>query len=414
MPVFSYKAIDSNTNKISEGKLEADNLRGAKELLRQDGKIPTELAEELVSVDFTQRITSIPVIGPLLTPRASLKDINIMTQQLSTLIDAGVPLIESIYLLEQQSSNKRLKDILKSVRNQVIAGDSFSKALSRYPHDFSRLYLNMIRAGEVSGEMDKICARLSILLEKYLNLQKKLQTAMIYPAVTIFIIGVVIAVVLIFVVPKFKVFFEGFGKKLPEPTLILIALSDFMMNYWWAIILVVIPSFFAFEVFRRGKGKPLIDQWMLSIPILGGTLRSIYVSRFVRTLGTVVASGVPLTEGLITASETVDNFIIRASLERGRESILAGGGLARPLEMSGSFPIMVVKMIAIGEETGKLEHMLNKAADFLDSEVDSAVTNLTTLIEPIMIVVLGIILTFVALALYMPMFDLGNVASGGG
>lgn len=414
MAVFSFKAIETGSNKIIEGKLEAENYRAAKEILRQDGKIPTEIEEETMPLDFGLLISQIPFIGPILTPSVGLKDINIMTQQLSTLIDAGVPLIEAIYLLEQQSTNKRLRDILKNVRNQVIAGDSFSKALSRYPNDFSRLYLNMIKAGELSGEMDKICQRLSVLLEKYMHLQKKIQSAMIYPAVTIVIIGGVVAIVLIFVVPKFKTFFSSFGAELPAPTQALINISDFVMNFWWAILPIMAGTFFWVETFRRGKGKPFFDQWMLTIPIFGGVFRKIYVSRFIRTLGTVVASGVPLTEGLATSSETVDNYVLRLSLEKGRDSIMSGGGLARPLEMSGAFPLMVTKMIAIGEETGKLEHMLSKASDFLDSEVDTSVSNLTTLIEPIMIVILGLILTFVALALYMPMFEIGNVVTKGG
>jgi type IV pilus assembly protein PilC len=413
MPVFTFTAIEQSTNKVTEGKLEATNLKHAKEILRQDGKMPTKLEEEVVGIDLEKMVSEIPVVGPLLTPKVGIKDINIMTQQLSTLIDAGVPLIESIYLLEQQSTNKRLKEILKNVRNQVIAGDSFSKALSRYNNDFSRLYINMIKAGEISGELDKICYRLSILIEKTMHLQKTLQSAMVYPAITLVIIIGVVAVVLIFVVPKFKTMFAGFGAKLPMPTQMLLSASDFVMAFWWVIVPTILGAVIWFETFRRGKGKPLFDQWILTIPVLGDVCRKVYVSRFIRTLGTVVASGVPLTEGLATASETIDNYVLRLALEKSRDSILVGGGLARPLELTGAFPIMVTKMIAIGEETGKLETMLGKSADFLDVEVDNAVKNMSTLIEPLMIVVMGLILLFVALALYMPMFELPSLMSGG-
>lgn len=413
MPVYSFSAIESNSNRVLEGKLEAENLRAAKEILREEGKIPTRLEEEAPAINYDQLINQIPLLGPMLTPKASLGAINIMTQQLSTLIDAGIPLIEAIYLLEQQSTNKRLKEILKNVRGNIIAGDSFSKALSRYPNDFSRLYVNMIRAGEVSGELDKIAARLSILLEKYIKLQKKMVSAMVYPAITLTVIVGVVLIILLFVVPTFKTMFASFNKELPMPTQFLLGISDFTVAFWWVIIPAMIGMVVWFETFRRGPGKPVIDRLLLRVPVLGNVCRMIYVSRFTRTLGTVTASGVSLIEGLSTATETVDNTVLREALEKARESVLMGSGIGRPLEMTGAFPVMVVKMIAIGEETGKMEQMLNKSADFLDVEVDSAVTNLTTLIEPIMIVVLGSILMFVALAMYLPMFDMGGVMTGG-
>ncbi len=357
-------------------------------------------------------IQRLPIIGELFSPRVSLKDINLMTQQMYTLLNAGIPLIEGLFLLEQQSENKALKDVLKKIRADVIAGDSFSAALAKFPKQFSRLYVNMIRSGEVSGEMEMVCLRLATLIEKMMALQGKIQGAMVYPAFTVLVIVAVIVVIMVVVVPQFQTMFGNYGAELPMPTQILIACSDFTLSFWWAIIIALATFVFWFNVFRLGKGKPLVDQWLLTIPLIGDLFRKVYVSRFVRTLATVVGSGVSLTEGLMTASATVDNYVLRAAFDKAKDSLLQGGTLARPLEQTGAFPIMVVKMIAIAEETGRMEEMLNKSADFLDVEVDRSVETLTTMIEPIMIIVLGGILLGVALALYIPLFDMSNMVSG--
>ena len=415
MAIFSYTAIDpGDQHKTIEGKLEAENLREAKEILRSQGHIPTRLEQEEQNITVVQVLSQIPVLGEMLGPQVSLKDIAIMTEQLYVLLDAGIPLIEGLFLLEQQSENKALKDILKKIRSDVIAGDSFSSALSKFPKQFSRLYLNMIRSGEVSGELDGICSRLSALLEKIIALQATLVSAMIYPAVTILVVIGVIIIIMVVVVPQFENMFSQYGADLPLPTQILITCSDFTLSFWWAIAIAAGTLVFWFNVFRLGAGKPMVDQWMLTLPLVGDVFTKIYVSRFIRTLGTVLGAGVSLTEGIVTAAGTVDNYVLNVAFERSRESILQGGSLSKPLEKTGIFPVMVVKMIAIGEETGSMEKMLNKAADFLDVEVDRAVERMTTLIEPLMVVVLGGIILGIALALYIPLFEMGNVVTGGG
>lgn len=414
MAVFSYTAIDpGDHNKMVEGKIEAENLREAKEILRNQGQIPTKIEQDEQSINMEQLVSQIPILGEFLGPHASLKDISIMTEQLYVLLDAGIPLIEGLFLLEQQSENKALKNILKNIRSDVIAGDSFSSALSKYPKNFSRLYLNMIRSGEVSGELDGICKRLAGLLEKIIELQAKLMSAMIYPAVTVLVVLVVIVIIMVVVVPQFQAMFSQYGAELPMPTQILIACSNFTLSFWWAVAIALGTAIFWFNVFRLGNGKPVVDQWLLTIPLVGDVCKKIYVSRFIRTLATVLGAGVSLTEGITTASGTVDNYVLNVAFDRSRESILQGGSLSKPLEKTGIFPVMVVKMIAIGEETGSMEKMLNKAADFLDVEVDRAVENMTTLIEPLMVVVLGGIILGVALALYIPLFEMGNVVGGG-
>lgn len=412
MAVFVYTTIDPVSNKSAEGKLEAENLRHAKELLRQQGQILTRIDQEEQSLTVEEVFHKLPVIGDLLTPKVSAKHIVIMTQQMATLLNAGIPLIEGLYLLEQQADSKGLKEILKKVRSDVIAGDSFSSALSKYPKIFSNLYINMVRSGEVSGELEMVCQRLAGVMEKNMALQSKIQGAMIYPAFTVVVIAIVIVIIMLVVVPQFQTLFAGFGHELPLPTQILVNCSDFTVSFWWAILLGMGAMAFWFNVFRKGKGKPLVDQWLLTVPLIGNLFRKVYVSRFVRTLASTVGSGISLIEALSTSAATVDNYVLRYAFDRTKESLLQGGTLMRPLEQSQVFPIMVVKMIGIAEETGRMEEMLNKSADYLDKEVDHAVETLTTLIEPIMIIVLGGLLLGVALALYIPLFEMGNVVSG--
>jgi type IV pilus assembly protein PilC len=228
------------------------------------------------------------------------------------------------------------------------------------------------------------------------------------------VIIAVIIVILVVVVPQFQTLFSNNNAQLPLPTQLLIECSHFVMNFWWALLIGTVTFAFWFNIFRLGKGKPLVDQWLLTIPLVGDLFRKVYVSRFVRTLATMMGAGVSLTEGLVTAAATVDNYVLRVAFDKAKDSLLQGGTLARPLEQTGSFPIMVVKMIAIAEESGRMEEMLNKSADFLDVEVDRAVETLTKFIEPIMIIVLGGILLGVALALYIPLFEMSKVVSGGG
>ncbi|MDX2084412.1 MAG: type II secretion system F family protein [Candidatus Melainabacteria bacterium] len=412
MPVYAYKSIDPASNRVTEGTMEATTLREAKDMLRSQGLIPTRLEEEVKVATLESLTQSIPVLGGLLAPRVGLKDLNLFTQQFATLLDAGIPIIEALYLLEQQTGNRHFKEILKKIRTDVIAGDSLFAAMNRFPNDFPRLYTQLIRAGELSGELDRICQRLAILYEKFLELQRKILGALLYPLITIVIITAVVVLILVFVVPQFQEVFSSHGAELPLPTQILIKSSEFITTFWWAVIAAFGTAVFWANIWRKGAGKPFVDQWMLTLPLMGNVFRKVYVSRFIRTLATVLGAGVSLTEGMATAAGTVDNFVMHVGFDKAKESLLTGGTLSRPLEQTGQFPLMVTKMIAIGEETGEMEKMLNKSADFLDIEVDQAIETMTTLIEPAMIVVLGGVLLCVALALYLPLFDMGKVMSG--
>ncbi|MBK8189165.1 MAG: type II secretion system F family protein [Vampirovibrionales bacterium] len=405
MPIYTYIAIDPSTSKSIEGKLEALNLRAAKEMIRGQGQIPTKLEEDADHGGMGQLMGRIPLLSSLTNP--SLRDTTIFTQQLYTLLDAGIPLIEGLFLLEQQTSNKTMQNSLRKIRTDVISGDSFSAAINRYPAIFNKLYVNMIRAGEVSGNLDEICKRLAILLDKEMAIKGKVKGAMVVPVITALIIFAVTLGLLIWVVPQFASFFSSHGGELPLPTQILMMASNFLVAFWWALIIAGVALFFWFNFFRNSKmGKPLVDQWVLTLPVFGDLLNKSYSSSFVRTLATLQASGVSLTEAIGTGAGTIDNTIVRLTLDKARESILVGGTLARPLEQGGVMPFMVVKMIAIGEETGNLEGMLYKASDLLDREVDEAIDNMTKLIQPAMTVVLGAILLFVLLGLYLPIFDM--------
>jgi len=411
MPTFIYSAIDIELNRTVEGTIEAENIRDAKANIRAMNQLPTTITEHREAFDFDQIVTRIPALSFFTNP--SLKDVTIFTQQTYTLLNAGIPLIEALFLLEQQTSNKTFQSVLKKVRTDVISGDAYSTAIGRYPAIFNKLYVNMITAGEISGTLEQICDRLGSLLEKEMSLRGKVQGAMTLPAITATIISLVTAGLLIFVVPQFAQIFAGAGNSLPMPTQALLAISDFLKNFWWGIGIGLGGFAFWFNLFRVSAiGKPLVDQWMLRIPVLGLLLNRAYASTFVRTLSTLSASGVSVTEGLSTASSTISNYVILTALEKVRDSVLTGGGIAKPLELSGAFPSMVVKMIAVGEETGNLDRMLVKSADYLDQEVDAALNKLIEMIQPVMTVVLGAILLFIMLGLYLPIFDMHKNVTG--
>lgn len=411
MPVYSYKAIEAKSNKQVQGTIEAPNEKSARDALRKQGTIPTNLEDinPQKTDDVMVLIQSIPFLGKIFEPKVKLKDIVIFTQQLATLIDAGIPLVEALFMLEQQTINPKLKSTLNKVRTDVLTGDSLSRALARHPDIFSKLYINLIRAGEVSGELERICHRLNSLLEAIQRLNSKLRAALIYPAVVVIAIVGVVIVLVVFVVPVFKGLYDNSGSELPLPTQFILVVSDIIIGWWWLITGVCIGVFTWFNWFRKGVGKPIVDEYALRIPLVGTVVRSVFVSRFVRTLGTVFGAGVSITEALGAAAGTVDNYILQNSFKRAAESLRAGGTLSKPLEKSGAFPLMVVRMIAVGEETGNLETMLEKSANFLDIEVDNAVEAMTSMIEPILTVVMGGVVLVIALALYLPLFDMHNV-----
>ena len=341
--------------------------------------------------------------------KISMRDIVIFTRQFSTMINAGLPLVQALDILAKQSENPALKDVTMSVVYDVESGHTVADAFRKHPNAFSDLYVNMVAAGEAGGILDTILMRLATFMEKNDALVRKVKGAMIYPGVISSVAAIAISVLLIFVIPTFERMFASVGLALPLPTRVVIAMSKFLTGYWWAVIAVGFVSFWWLKkYYASNAGKLVIDRLMLKAPVLGDVLRKSAVSRFTRTLGTLIGSGVSILEGLEITAKTAGNRVISDAIMESRASIAGGETIAAPLQKSKVFPPMVISMIAVGEQTGGLDEMLSKIADFYDEEVDAAVSNLLSLMEPVMIVFLGVVVGGMVVAMYLPIFDMIN------
>ena len=343
--------------------------------------------------------------------RGSIKtrDVVIFTRQFSTMINSGLPLVQALTILAEQTDNKALAEVTRKVVFDVESGNTVADALSKHPRAFSNLYVNMVAAGEAGGILDTILLRLATFLEKNDALVRKVKGAMIYPAVIMSVAAIAVMTLLIFVIPVFAGMFASAGQALPLPTRIVIGASGFLKAYWWVIGAVIIGGGYFFKKYYASPGgKLVIDRAMLHFPVLGDVLRKSAVSRFTRTLGTLISSGVSILEGLEITAKTAGNRVIQDAIMQSRSSIAGGDTIAQPLQKSKVFPPMVISMIAVGEQTGGLDEMLTKIADFYDEEVDAAVSNLLSLLEPIMIVFLGVVVGGMVVAMYLPIFDMVN------
>ena len=343
--------------------------------------------------------------------RGSIKtrDVVIFTRQFSTMINSGLPLVQALTILAEQTDNKALAEVTRKVVFDVESGNTVADALSKHPRAFTNLYVNMVAAGEAGGILDTILLRLATFLEKNDALVRKVKGAMIYPTVIMSVAAIAVVVLLIFVIPVFAGMFASAGQALPLPTRIVIGASGFLRRYWWVIGAVVVIGGYMFKkYYATPPGKLVIDRLMLRMPVLGDVLRKSAVSRFTRTLGTLISSGVSILEGLEITAKTAGNRVIQDAIMQSRSSIAGGDTIAQPLQKSKVFPPMVISMIAVGEQTGGLDEMLSKIADFYDEEVDAAVSNLLSLLEPIMIVFLGVVVGGMVVAMYLPIFDMVN------
>ena len=337
------------------------------------------------------------------------RDLVVMTRQFATMINAGLPLVQALDILAKQTENKSLAEITKSVVYDVESGHTLADALRKHPKAFSDLYVNMVAAGEAGGILDTILVRLSEFLEKNDAIIRKVKGAMIYPAVIMSVAAIAIAVLLIFVIPTFQNMFASVNLELPLPTRIVIGMSSILTHYWWAIIGAAGGFVFLLSrYYKTAPGRLQIDKLLLRLPVLGDVIRKSAVSRFTRTLGTLISSGVSILDGLEITARTAGNMVIHNAVMESRASIAGGETIAGPLQKSNVFPPMVISMIAVGEQTGGLDEMLSKIADFYDDEVDAAVSALLALMEPIMIVVLGVIVGGMVVAMYLPIFDMVN------
>jgi type IV pilus assembly protein PilC len=399
MPMYEYTARNAANGQIQKGQLDVPSQSEVSNYLRKNRLL-------LVSVREAPKQIKLSLPG---AQRIKTRDVVIFTRQFATMINAGLPLVQSLTILAQQTENKALAEITRSVVYDVESGNTLADAFSKHPRAFSDLYVNMVAAGEAGGILDTILLRLATFLEKSDALMRKVKGALVYPGVIMSVAAIAIAVLLIFVIPVFQNLFASVNLDLPLPTRIVIGLSDILIGYWWAVLGTVGAIVFAIRrYYGTSGGRKTIDSLLLRAPVLGDLLRKSAVSRFTRTLGTLISSGVSILEGLEITAKTAGNMVIHDAVMASRHSIAGGDTIAAPLEKSKVFPPMVISMIAVGEQTGGLDEMLTKIADFYDEEVDVAVGALLSLMEPMMIVVLGVVVGGMVVAMYLPIFDMMN------
>lgn len=395
MPSFTWKGRGRG-GEMQEGTLVAESREAAIANLRRQQIIVTAVTEK--GKEF-----ALPKFGGSV-PR---KTIAIFTRQFSVMIDAGLPLVQCLEILGAQQDNRTFQKVLFQVRQDVETGSTLADALRKHPKVFDDLFCNMIAAGEAGGILDTILQRLSQYIEKIVKLRAAIRSAMIYPTAVIVIAVGVVWVILTWVIPVFADLFIGLGATLPLPTRIVIGLSDFLAAWWWLILLMMGVGIFALAQYRRSyNGRRVTDKLLLKIPVIGMLLRKIAVARFCRTLGTLVSSGVPILDGLEITARTSGNAVVEDAIMATRKSVEEGKTISEPLKQTEVFPPMVVQMIAVGEQTGALDSMLSKIADFYEDEVDEATQNLLALLEPVMILFLGIVIGGIVISMYLPMFDL--------
>lgn len=403
MPVFLWEGKNRN-NQIQKGELEAVNEEAVRAHLSRIRIAPTKVKKK--PKDLFENVA-------FLQPKVKEKDIIIFARQFSTMIDAGLPIIQCLDILQSQQENPTFKKMLKEIKDSVEGGATLADSLKKYPKQFDNLFVNMIAAGEAGGILDVILKRLSGYMEKAASLKRKVKGAMVYPAITIAVAVIVVAIILVFVIPVFQEMFADFGSALPAPTLIVIAISEFVKSKIHYIIGAVILFAIAFrQYYKTNKGKLVIDAAILKLPVFGLLLRKVAVAKFTRTMGTMLGSGVAILDALDIVAKTSGNRIVENAIYSVRTGIAEGRTMADPLQSSGVFPAMVCQMIAVGESTGALDAMLEKIADFYDEEVDQAVENLTAMIEPMMIVFLGVVIGGLIVAMYLPIFKMAGAIGG--
>ncbi|HET6362439.1 MAG TPA: type II secretion system F family protein [Gemmatimonadota bacterium] len=394
MPIYTYKARTVGGESQS-GEITASTEADVVGQLRRRRLVVVSVKEKPKDIKFS--------IGG----RVKTKDLVLFTRQFATMINAGLPLVQSLDILATQQPNKRAAEKIRAVLSDVESGSTLADSMRRHRDFFSEIYVNMVAAGEAGGILDVILLRLAEYLEASEKLRRKVKGAMFYPATVLGFSGLAIAVLLIFVIPTFAGFFESAGVALPLPTRIVMGLSDFLISWWWAVAAVLAGIGWLIRAYRKTPaGKLTTDKLLLRVPVLGTVLRKAAIARFSRTLGTLIQSGVPILDGLEITARTAGNRVVEDAVMKSRASIAGGETIAEPLKRGTVFPPMVVQMINVGEQTGGLDDMLSKIADFYDEEVDAAVSALTAVIEPVMIVFLGAIVGGMVVAMYLPIFDI--------
>jgi type IV pilus assembly protein PilC len=396
--VYTYKALDRESGEIQQDQMEGSNSTAVAITLRQQG---------LFVIDVKERstLTQTDILGPL--KKVGLRDLVVFTRQFSTLINAGLPIVRSLYVLSEQTQNPKLKEVIDAVRGDVEAGLSLSEALEKHPEAFNRLYVEMIRAGEIGGMLDGVLLRIADQLEKEADLRRKVKTAMIYPLFVMGFAFLTLTFLLIAIVPVFAGLFEDLGGTLPLPTRIVIAVSNILTSLWGIVVYLALgAAIFVFLRWRKTEeGRKVWGRISLKIPLkIGDVVHKVALARFARTLGTLSAAGVPILQALEITATSSGNWVVENALLKSRDSVREGIPIYKPLESEAVFPPMVTRMIAVGEETGDIDGMLQKIAEFYESEVDAAVKALTSIMEPAMIIIVGGIVGVIIISMYLPMF----------
>lgn len=402
MATFKYVAKEQD-GKTVNGIMEFNDRAGVIDALRKKDLIIVSVSEALPKFKLAFSTKK----------RIKLDDLVVFSRQLATMVEAGIPLVGALDILGEQMENNTFHDIIMKLRNDVETGSSLSEALAKHKVIFSALFVNMVKAGESSGMLDEILDRLAAYLEKTSALQKKVQSALMYPAIVSAMAFGITLLLLLKVIPIFKNIFTGFGAELPKPTLVLIGISDFLQKYFLLAVAIVGLLVFLFTRYiKTEKGRLKFDATLLNMPIFGILFKKVAISKFTRTLSTLIKSGVPILASLEIVGKTAGNKAVELAVENVRTNVREGENVAEPLAKSKIFPPMVVRMVAVGEQSGQLEKMLSKIADFYDEQVDAAVSGLTSLIEPLIIAFLGVVIGSIVICMFLPIFKLTSVVGG--
>ena len=408
MAVYEYKGLTQEGKELV-GIVDAESPKTARLKLRKSGIFPIEIQEtgdSAKAVPLTTEIRSLLSWGE----RITVQEVAIMTRQMATLLGAGLPLMEALTALTEQVEKPALRRILAGVREQVKGGGSLVSALAAHPKVFSDLYINMVRAGEASGTLDGMLSRLADFLEHQVRLKNKILATMTYPIFMLVVGTVVLFALITFVVPKVTAVFSDMHQALPIATRILISVSGFMQAYWWAVLFLIAIAGVGFNRFiQTPKGRVRWDGLLLRFPVAGKLVRMVALSRFSRTLSTLLSSGIPILDALGIVQAVVGNQVLAGAIENARQSIKEGEGIAEPLKRSTLIPPLVSHMIAVGERSGELEAMLQKVAEAYDNEVDTTINSLTSLLAPVMILIMGTVILFIVLAILVPLFELSQI-----
>jgi len=403
MPKFVWEGKTRGGGNLS-GEIEAPNEAFVLAQLRRQQIVPVKVKPKAKDLGFKL---------PGFRSKISQKELAIFTRQFATMIDAGLPLVQCLDILGMQQENTAFKTVILKVKEDVESGSTFADALGKHPKVFDDLFVNLVAAGEVGGILDTILSRLAAHIEKAMKLAKKIKGAMVYPSTIVAVAVIVTVVLLLYVIPIFGKMFQDFGQDLPGPTTFVLALSDFTRKYFLLMIVAIAALVAAVRWYRGTEaGRRSTDALLLRMPVVGSLLQRIAVARFSRTLGTMVSSGVPILEGMDIVAKSAGNKVIEEAIVRARMSISEGKTIADPLSEAKVFPVMVTQMVAVGEATGALDTMLNKIADFYDDEVDAAVEALTALLEPMLMIFLGVVIGGLVVAMYLPIFKLAGVVGG--